>query len=76
MDAKECIVRGETALGIEFGSTNIKAVLTDKKGTVLATGNHGWENTLKNGIWTYPLTEIHEGLQDCYRSLAALVEEK
>lgn len=76
MDARESIARGETALGIEFGSTNIKAVLTDKRGTVLATGNHGWENTLKDGIWTYPLTEIHEGLKDCYRSLRVSVEEK
>ena len=76
MDARESIARGETALGIEFGSTNIKAVLTDKRGTVLATGNHGWENSLKYGIRTYPLTEIHEGLKDCYRSLRVSVEEK
>ena len=75
MDYRESIENGRTALGIEFGSTRIKAVLTDEKGTVLAIGIHDWENTLKDGIWTYPLEEIHEGLQDCYRSLKAAVKE-
>ena len=50
-------------LGIEFGSTRIKAVLTDGHGAVLATGSHTWENQLVNGIWTYPLEQVWNGLQ-------------
>ena len=66
MDNRIVIEEGRTALGIEFGSTRIKAVLTDLDGSVLATGFHDWENSLEDGIWTYPLEEIHEGLRDCY----------
>ncbi len=69
MDAKQVITEGKTALGIEFGSTRIKAVLIDLNGAVLATGFHDWENSLINGIWTYSLEEIEEGLRGCYRSL-------
>ncbi len=76
MGAKEIIERGEAALGIEFGSTRIKAVLIDRKGAVLAVGFHDWENSLIDGIWTYPLEEIHAGLRDCYSSLRKAVEEK
>lgn len=57
-------------LGIEFGSTRIKAVLTDGYGAVLATGSHTWENQLVNGIWTYPLEQVWNGLQACYRDMA------
>ena len=57
-------------LGIEFGSTRIKAVLTDGHGAVLATGSHTWENQLVNGIWTYPLEQVWNGLQACYRDMA------
>ncbi len=63
--SKELIESGKTALGIEFGSTNIKAVLSDYKGNVLAKGSHRWENSLKDGIWTYSLEEVTEGEQDC-----------
>lgn len=66
---RECIAQGETALGIEFGSTRIKAVLIDLKGNVLAVGFHDWENSLVDGIWTYSLDEIHSGIQDCYANL-------
>lgn len=57
-------------LGIEFGSTRIKAVLTDGHGAVLATGSHTWENQLVNGIWIYPLEQVWNGLQACYRDMA------
>ena len=57
-------------LGIEFGSTRIKAVLTDGHGAVLATGSHTWENQLVNGIWTYPLEQVWNCLQACYRDMA------
>lgn len=53
MTAKEAIRQGKTALGIEFGSTRIKAVLIDGAGKVLAVGIHDWENSFENGIWTY-----------------------
>ena len=75
-NAKKLIASGETALGIEFGSTRIKAILIDGKGNVLAEGGHGWENSLINGIWTYSLDEIHEGLRSCYSDLRSDVEKK
>lgn len=59
-----------TSLGIEFGSTRIKAVLTGEDGTPLASGSHEWENQYENGIWTYSLDSIWNGLQDCYKNLA------
>lgn len=65
-----------TALGIEFGSTRIKAVLVDEENKVLAQGDHEWENHLENGIWTYPLDEVWNGLSDCYAKLKADVKEK
>ncbi len=76
MSEKEYIERGETTLGIEFGSTRIKAVLIDLKGNVLAIGFHDWENSLIDGIWTYPLEEIHAGLRSCYSSLREEVKKK
>lgn len=63
-------------LGIELGSTRIKAVLVDDKHQILATGSHQWENRLENGIWTYHLEDIREGVQDCYRKLAVQVRKE
>lgn len=60
-----------TSLGIELGSTRIKAVLTDPWGTVLATGGHDWENSLVDGVWTYSLKDITTGIQAAYAALAA-----
>ena len=76
MTGKESIKNGRTALGIEFGSTRIKAVLIDYSGKVLAVGIYDWENSLENGIWTFHLTEIYAGLRGCYRSLKQAVKEK
>ena len=76
MDEKQAIEQGRTALGIEFGSTRIKAVLTDLSHRPLAAGSHAWENRLEDGIWTYSLDDIREGLQDCYRELSADVEKR
>ena len=67
--AKDCIESGKAVLGIEFGSTRIKAVLIDEKHTPIASGSHEWENRLENGFWTYSLEDIWDGLRDCYRSL-------
>ena len=58
INVKDAIKNGKTALGIEFGSTNIKGVLVDENGSVLATGSFGWENSLIDGIWTYSQDEI------------------
>ena len=58
MANKEAIKAGNTSLGIEFGSTRIKAVLVDEKNEVLAIGSHEWENRLENGIWTYSLDDM------------------
>lgn len=73
---KEKILNGKTVLGIEFGSTRIKAVLNDENHNPIASGSHDWENRLENGIWTYSLEDIWSGLQDCYAKLAADVKEK
>lgn len=73
---KSAIVNGETALGIEFGSTRIKAVLVDKTHAPIAMGTHDWENRLENNIWTYSLDDIWNGLQGCYKSLADEVQNK
>ncbi len=63
-------------IGIEFGSTRIKAVLIDRKANVLASGGYDWENTLKGGYWTYPLELVWDGLRECYAALAADYKEK
>ena len=76
MNAKEIIIQGATALGIELGSTRIKAVLIDLQGNVLAVGIYDWENSFMNNIWTYSISEIHTGIQACYRSLRQDVQKK
>ena len=76
MDSKAAIAQGRTALGIEFGSTRIKAVLTDLDHKPLAQGSHAWENRLENGIWTYSLDDIWGGLQSCFADLCADVERQ
>lgn len=73
MDAAKIIAEGRAVLGIEFGSTRIKAVLVDGENKPIAQGSHQWENSFTDGLWTYPLEEIWSGLQDCYRDLAANV---
>lgn len=74
--AKNELLQGSTVLGIELGSTRIKAVLVDSLHNPIASGAHTWENRLENGIWTYSLEDIWEGLRDCYRDLAADVQAK
>lgn len=54
-EAKAAILANKTALGIEFGSTRIKAVLVDDKNQPIASGGHEWENRYENGVWTYSL---------------------
>lgn len=76
MDQREAIAAGRTSLGIELGSTRIKAVLIGEDYAPLASGGHEWENQLVNGIWTYSYEDIWSGIQDCYRSLADDVKKK
>ncbi len=73
-EIKEGIENGRTALGIEFGSTRIKAVLIGEDNSPIASGSHDWENRLENGIWTYRLEDIWAGLQDSYTKMAADVK--
>lgn len=67
---------GKTALGIEFGSTRIKAVLIGEDHTPIASGSYEWENRYENGVWTYRLEDIWTGLQECYQKLSSEVFEK
>lgn len=73
--AKQAILEGRTVLGIEFGSTRIKGVLLDDKNQMLASGGHSWENRLENGIWTYHLDDVWNGVQDCFRDLNKNIKE-
>ena len=73
---RKMIQDGKTALGIEFGSTRIKAVLVGEDHTAIASGGYEWENSLIDGIWTYSLDEIWSGLQNCYKSLSEDVNNK
>ena len=66
----------DTVLGIELGSTRIKAVLLDRDHVPVASGSFDWENRLVNGVWTYPMEEIHAGLRACYADLKRDVEER
>lgn len=67
---------GRTSLGVEFGSTRIKAVLIGADCQVLASGEYSWENRLVNGVWTYPLSEVWHGLQASYAQLKAQVQSE
>ncbi|MCL2254909.1 MAG: FGGY-family carbohydrate kinase [Lachnospiraceae bacterium] len=74
--SKKAIEAGNTSLGIEFGSTRIKAVLIDENFVPIASGSHEWENRYENNIWTYSLDDIWNGLKYCYTDLTKDVERK
>ncbi len=76
LDAKNVIESGKAILGIEFGSTRIKAVLIDDNNAPIASGAHDWENRLENNIWTYSLDDIWTGLQDAYKKMTEDVMDK
>ena len=63
-------------LGIELGSTRIKAVLLERAHTPVASGSHEWENRLVDGVWTYSMEDITSGLRACYADLRRDVKEK
>jgi sugar (pentulose or hexulose) kinase len=75
-EIQTAIEGGKTALGIELGSTRIKAVLIGDDHTPLASGSHEWENRHENGVWTYSTEAVWKGLQDSYRRLSEDVLEK
>ena len=66
----------KTVIGIELGSTKIKAVLLDEAHKVVASGSFDWENRLENGIWTYSLEDIHNGIRTCFANLSQDVQKK
>ncbi|RPJ27700.1 MAG: ATPase [Chloroflexi bacterium] len=74
-DIQKAVESGKTVLGIEFGSTRIKAVLIGEDHTPIAAGSHEWENRYENGVWTYSLEDVWTGLQESYRKLSNEVFE-
>ncbi|MDF2877044.1 MAG: Carbohydrate kinase, FGGY-like [Clostridia bacterium] len=74
-DIKNAIINGKTVLGIELGSTRIKSVLISEDNMPIASGSHDWENSYVNGIWTYSLEDIWEGIQDSYQKMASSVKQ-
>ena len=75
-EAQRRIAEGRTALGIELGSTRIKAVLIDEDHQPLAVGGHGWENQFVDRLWTYSLESVWAGVAECYAALAADVQQR
>lgn len=69
------IASANTALGIELGSTRIKAVLVTDDFQTIASGDFVWENELKDHIWTYPIAKVWKGIQTSYANLAADVHD-
>lgn len=76
LNAKSTIEAGKAILGIEFGSTRIKAVLIDQDNRPIAQGSHEWENQLVDGLWTYSIEAIWNGVQNCYADLRANVKKQ
>ena len=72
----KAIENGETALGIEFGSTRIKAVLIGTDHSPIASGSYDWENRYESGVWTYHLEDVWTGLQESFRQLRSDVQAK
>jgi sugar (pentulose or hexulose) kinase len=76
MNVKQAVTENKTSLGIELGSTRIKAVLIDEDFSLIASGSHEWENKLENGFWTYHLDDVWKGLQSCFNNLAVEIKNR
>ena len=76
MSIQQAIKEGKTSLGIELGSTRIKAVLIGEDYSSITAGSHEWENRLEDGIWTYSLEDVWTGLQHCIRDLLHDVQNR
>jgi len=74
--AAEIIRNGKAILGMELGSTRIKAVLIAPDNSFLSSGGHGWENSLIDGIWTYTLDEVWRGIASCFAELCSNVKKE
>ena len=66
----------DTVLGIELGSTRIKAVLVDRNFRPLVSGSFAWENQLVDGVWTYAMDQVYQGLRACYADLKQQVQQR
>ncbi len=75
-EVKNAIQSGKTVLGIELGSTRIKAVLIGKDNETIASGSHDWENSYIDNMWTYSVEEIWKGIQDSYQKMARSVKQQ
>ncbi|MEH7545784.1 xylulokinase [Neobacillus vireti] len=75
-DVENAIQSGKTVLGIELGSTRIKAVLIGEDNAPIASGSHDWENSYENNIWTYSIEDIWKGVQDSYQKMAKDVKQQ
>lgn len=75
-NVKAVIQNGKAVLGIELGSTRIKSVLIGKDNVPIASGDHDWENSYVNNIWTYSIEDVWKGVQDSYQKMALDVKEK
>ena len=76
IDAVSAVRENKTSIGIEFGSTRIKAVLIDGSANPLASGSYDWENSFVNGVWTYSLEDVKKGMQSAFAALKADVLSK
>ncbi|WP_062052521.1 xylulokinase [Bacillus sp. JCM 19034] len=76
LDVRNAIESGKTVLGIELGSTRIKAVLIGEDNVPIASGSHDWENRYENNVWTYRLDDIWKGIQDSYQNMANDVKQQ
>ena len=76
LDIKNAIQSGKTVLGIELGSTRIKAVLIGEDNAPIASGSHDWENSYVDNIWTYSVDEVWKGVQDSYQKMANDVRQQ
>ncbi len=75
-DLRNAIIKGETVIGIELGSTRIKTVLNGPDNMPIASGSHEWENSYVNNVWTYSLDDVWKGVQSSYQKLVGDVKEK
>jgi sugar (pentulose or hexulose) kinase len=75
-DIQKAIDSGKTVLGVEFGSTRIKAILIGEDHAPIASGSHEWENRHENGVWTYSLEDVWNGLHDSYKVLSKEISGK
>lgn len=75
-EVRLALQKGNVALGVEFGSTTIKAVLTTENFQTIASGSYEWDNNFQDGLWTYDIADVWLGLQTAYGKLKQKVIDK